>query len=151
MLSKRSTYGCYFLTTSCILKPPTSCSFRGSKSPQGNPENMKATIEIRYRVGSEQYHLGPLSERLRREKLPPGATWRLDSSTCSRPARWSLAWVGRTRRSLSIAQKNRPSIGLVDSQYSYLFIFVPTHPCFLKLSQTSSDLLLPSLTLSNPL
>ena len=41
LLSNCSTNGYYILTNSCILKLPTSSSFRGSKSRQENLENLK--------------------------------------------------------------------------------------------------------------
>ena len=48
------------LTESCIVKPPQSSSFLGLKSLQGNLENLKEKLEIRYYLGPDQYHVAAI-------------------------------------------------------------------------------------------
>ena len=79
------------MTKGCILKPPQSCSFRGLKSPKGNPRNLKMlslflsyiTLTNKYIIYIKTKHTckkgpGRRAWSARRRGSPPGrcSSWR---------------------------------------------------------------------------
>ena len=94
LLSKCSTHGCYMLTKSCILKPPTSSSFLGLESLQTNLENYENRLEIRCHVGPDQYREPPKPQGLERGAWGflltwgSGSRWIQPVAASWSPARW---------------------------------------------------------------